>query len=254
MISNDGIVKNLYGLYDDLAGHGLVSSGSTGGFEYVRHGGFAWPNMAYRQSWSGPATREELRLLKGSMASGICPRLVILDGEELTAEIRGALAEERFIAATEWVNMAVPVERSARSGKQDLLQCREINADDPGEWSHWASVVSDVLFKNQPLDPTLFRQPAIKKQFILMTGYSRGIPVATCLLYLAENAGLYMVATLPAFQGKGFGRQLMEHAQVAAGARGYEFVMLHSTKTGLNFYIRMGFKNFGKLFLYYSMQ
>lgn len=253
MISNERIADNLFGLYGGLAEQGLVSSGRPGGFAFVRHEGFAWPNMAYRENRGGqPAGRQDIRLLKGSVTSHDCPRLLILDLEGLTTEMQEALAEERYVAATEWVNMALPVGDSKPQGR-DLFECRKIDADDPGEWSQWASIVSNVLFKGEPMDPALFRHPAVKKQFVLMTGYMDGVPVATSLLYLAERPGLYMVATLPSYQGKGFGRQLVEHAQAEAAARGYDFVVLHSTKAGLNFYRKLGYRAFGKLILYFAM-
>jgi ribosomal protein S18 acetylase RimI-like enzyme len=254
MIPNEGIADNLYALYGELAEKGLVASGKAGGFEFVRHEGFAWPNMAYRPGRSGPVGRAELKVLKESMASGSCPKLLVIDGEGMTEEVRGALAEERFIGATEWINMALPVGPVAGAGKDGLLECRKIDADDPEEWGRWASVVSGVLFKNVALDPLLFCQQAIKKKFTLITGYADGEAVATCLLYFGTAAGLYMVATLPKVQGKGYGRRLMEYAQAEAVARGYKYVVLHSTKAGLNFYNRLGFSSFGKLFLYYSMQ
>jgi GNAT superfamily N-acetyltransferase len=253
MISNEGIADNLYSLYGGLAEHGLVSSGRAGGFEFVKHEGFAWPNMAYRgHRTDRPAGRQEVRLLKESVALHDCPGLLILDKEELTAEMQEALAEERFVAVTEWVNMAMPVGGS-KLVSGDLFECRTVDVEDPDEWGKWASIVSNVLFKGEPMDPALFRHPAVKKQFILITGYADGVPVATCLLYLAGNPGLYMVATQSSQQGKGFGRRLVEHAQAEAGARGYEFVVLHSTRAGLDFYNKLGYGAFGKLVLYFLM-
>jgi GNAT superfamily N-acetyltransferase len=253
MISNEGIAANLYDLYNGLAKRGLVSSGSVGGFDFVRRDGFEWPNMAYRSSGvASLPSREEFRLLQELMASHQCPRLVILDMEGLTAEAQEVLAEERLIAAGEWVNMALPLGRSKPVG-HGLLQCREIDADDPDEWSGWASVVSNVLFKGGMIDAAMFRDREMKKRFVLMAAFADGVPVAACLLNLGENAGLYMVATLKSFQGKGFGKVLMEYAQAKAAARGYEFVVLHSTKAGLNLYNNLGYRTFGKLILYYAM-
>jgi GNAT superfamily N-acetyltransferase len=253
MISNEGIAANLYDLYDCLATRGLVSSGSVGGFEFVRRDGFEWPNMAYRRRHVGGAPgREEFRLLQESMASHHCPRLVILDREGLTAEAQELLAERRLIPAAEWVNMVLPLEPS-KPVSQGLLPCREIDVDDPDDWSGWASVVSNVLFKGGMIDTAMFRDPEMKKRFVLMAAFADGVPVAACLLNLGENAGIYMVATLTSFQGKGFGKALMEYAQAKAAARGYEFVVLHSTKAGLNLYNNLGYKTFGKLILYFAM-
>jgi hypothetical protein len=117
MISNAGIANNLYGLYEGLAKRGLVSSGSAGSFEFIRHDGFEWPNMVYRRGGAGrPIGGEDIRLLKEAMLLRGCPRLVILHMEELTPEIQGALASERFIPATEWVNMAIPVAQKKAGG------------------------------------------------------------------------------------------------------------------------------------------
>lgn len=253
MISNEGIAANLYDLYDCLAKRGLVSSGSVGGFEFVRRDGFEWPNMAFRSGpFAGAPGREDFRLLQESMASHHCPRLVILDMEGLTAEAQELLAAERFIAAAEWVNMALPLGRS-NPMSQGLLPCREIDADDPDDWSGWAFVVSNVLFKGGPIDAAMFRDPEMKKRFVLMAAFADGVPVAACLLNLGEHAGIYMVATLSSFQGKGFGKALMEYAQARAAARGYAFVVLHSTKAGLNLYNNLGYQTFGKLILYFAM-
>jgi ribosomal protein S18 acetylase RimI-like enzyme len=146
-----------------------------------------------------------------------------------------------------------------------------IDAENPEEWGQWAGVVSEVLFKGGRLDPVLFRDPELKKRFVLMAGYVEGVPVATCLLYLGGNgdlaesgdlggstglggsAGMYIIATLPSSQGRGFGRQLVEQAQAEAAERGYGFVVLHSTKAGFDFYSRLGYGTFGKLVLYYSI-
>jgi ribosomal protein S18 acetylase RimI-like enzyme len=252
MISNEVILENLHNLYDGLAGQGLVASGSAGGFAFVRHDGFEWPNMAYRRTGTGEPAGGDIRLLKESVGSRRCPGLIILDREVLTVEMQVLLADERFVAATEWVNMALPV-GGLMPGKQDRLQCRKLDAEDAEEWSQWAGVVSKVLFKGGRLDPALFRHPEMKKRFILMAGFVDGVPVATCLLHLADTAGLYMVATLPSVRGKGFGRLLIEHAQAEAIARGYAFVVLHSTKAGIPFYNKLGYRSFGKQVLYCSL-
>lgn len=268
MILGEAIADNLYSLYRRLAQQGLVDSGKAGGFEYVSRPGFGWPNMAYRGDRSaGPANREEIGRLKTAMAAGTCPKLVILEDRGLTTEVQEALGAERLIAATEWVNMALPVgqvagaakreggseNQAAGTPKQGLLQCREIDAGDPEEWGQWSSVVAPVLFRNEALDPLLFNQPADNKRFTLLTGYTEDTAAATCLLHFGDTAGVYMVATLPAFRGKGFGKQMMEYAQAKAAEKGYAFVVLHSTKAGLNFYQQLGFRAFGKLLLYYAM-
>lgn len=277
MISNEGIVDNLYSLYGLLADRGLVVAGKVGAFEWVQHKGFAWPNMAYRRGrGEGVAGRggevagaialvpgrEEIHELKESMAAGDCPRLVILEGAAVTEAVQGIMAAERLIAATEWVNMAMPVGETGDvggTGSANGLEVREIDADDPKGWGEWASVAAGVLFRNVPLDPVLFRKAGAPvgmpdaTPLILMAGYVRGEAVASCLLYLGEHAGLYMVATVPACQGKGFGRVMIMRARALAAARGYAQIVLHSTKAGLNFYNRLGFKTYGKLCLYYGM-
>ncbi|MEK7406435.1 MAG: GNAT family N-acetyltransferase [Acidobacteriota bacterium] len=76
-----------------------------------------------------------------------------------------------------------------------------------------------------------------------MSGYLGlldGNPVSTAATVVAGGAvGLYAVATLPGFQGKGYAEAVVRHALAASGI---ERCVLEATSAGVALYARLGFK------------
>jgi ribosomal protein S18 acetylase RimI-like enzyme len=128
-----------------------------------------------------------------------------------------------------------------------------VDVNDAVELGAWMSIAEAVLFKSGKLDAAVFRYAGGTDRFKLITGYSDDRPVSTCLVYLGRHAGVYMVATLPSFQGRGIAGQVMKYAQSIARNNGYESLVLHSTPAGLEFYKRIGFASPGNMILYYCM-
>ena len=79
----------------------------------------------------------------------------------------------------------------------------------------------------------------------LFLAYFDGKPVATSLLFTHKNsAGIYYVATLPAYRNKGFGLAITQGAMQAAMQDGFKNVILQATPLGVKVYIRTGFKEY----------
>lgn len=76
-------------------------------------------------------------------------------------------------------------------------------------------------------------------------GYVAGQPVSTAVTVTAAEAiGLYAVATVPAFQKKGYGEGIMRMALEEASRRsGIKRAVLQSTSIGYSLYVRMGFRH-----------
>jgi GNAT superfamily N-acetyltransferase len=256
MISSQEIEDNLYSLYEDLAKSGLVDTGTAGGCRYVRHVGSAWPNMAYPGESIGGV---DLAALVEAVKAKSCPRLILFEEAAVTTEGLAEMSRFRFVPAAHWINMTVTLEgMTVALGAQDTqrngkLECRIADTRNAAEWDDWSIVAEEVLFKKEKLAADLFRYGCERGFFKLMIGYYDGQPVSTTLLYKGKLAGVYMVATLPSFQGKGLGKELMGFTGSVASAEGYSDLVLHSTKAGLPLYERLGFQKKGKLLLFYCM-
>ena len=75
--------------------------------------------------------------------------------------------------------------------------------------------------------------------------------VATATVIINEGClFLFLVATLPEAQRKGYGEAVVRHAlQAAHGATGLQRTALHATEAGYPIYARLGYKPTTKLFL-----
>ncbi len=89
-------------------------------------------------------------------------------------------------------------------------------------------------------------RPDCPLQFFV--GYWKGEPVATSELTVAPDgvAGLYSLATLKEFRGRGFGSAMTAHALAVARDLGMREVDLQASSDGRQIYERAGFRAVGE--------
>ena len=76
-----------------------------------------------------------------------------------------------------------------------------------------------------------------------LVGRVDGEPIAAAsVLRTGATAGIYFVATRPAFRQRGFGTAITQHALVAAKAMGASLAVLGSSPMGQHVYERLGFE------------
>jgi ribosomal protein S18 acetylase RimI-like enzyme len=79
-------------------------------------------------------------------------------------------------------------------------------------------------------------------------GYIEATPVATGTIFYSNGvAGIYNVTTLPAFQGRGIGVEMMTTMLLKAKLDEIKTTILHSTPFGLRLFERLGFQHFGEM-------
>lgn len=82
--------------------------------------------------------------------------------------------------------------------------------------------------------------------FRLYVGYMDGKPVATNLAFNGGGVtGLFCIATVPAYRGKGIGAAVTLYPLYEMRDRGYQYAVLFSSKSGKPVYERVGFREVG---------
>jgi ribosomal protein S18 acetylase RimI-like enzyme len=82
-------------------------------------------------------------------------------------------------------------------------------------------------------------------------GFWRDEPAACSSVYLGDvSAGIYNLATLPAFRGRGIGSALTRRLMRLARERGIRVSVLHSTPLGKPVYEKLGFTELCRLTVY----
>lgn len=82
---------------------------------------------------------------------------------------------------------------------------------------------------------------ALEARFYI--GYADGKPAATAaMMRTGDCAGVYNVATLPGFRGRGFGEALTRAAVLGGAALGCTFSCLQASEMGQPVYERMGYE------------
>lgn len=79
----------------------------------------------------------------------------------------------------------------------------------------------------------------------MYVGYLDGTPVITgILVFHADVAGIYYVATNPDYRKRGYGTAMMLHLIRRAQNKGYTLSTLTASREGKNLYARLGFKEY----------
>ena len=107
----------------------------------------------------------------------------------------------------------------------------------------------DVLCRGFDIDPSFverFSDPSMYRaeEVVAFMATIDGTPVATSLTFLhGDVAGIYNVATLPAFRGRGLGTATTAAAAAWGRDRGASVAILQATAMGYPIYRRMGFRS-----------
>ncbi len=100
----------------------------------------------------------------------------------------------------------------------------------------------------------VFEQQSVWRRFAGYVGYCEEEPVSTAATVIAGGAvGVYNVATVPAYQHRGYGEAVMRHVlEEARRQHGLERSILQSTPAGLRLYERMGYRKVTTVSVYSS--
>lgn len=132
-----------------------------------------------------------------------------------------------------------------------LLECRRVSDDETrAAFRHIVEVCFQIP---HDVARVVYDDPA-RWDFPLEVwlGYAAGEPVvSTAAIQAAGSIGLYSVATLPAYRGKGHAERLMRHAVQDLRDRGATGpIVLQSSPMGIELYRKLGFTRTTRFFVY----
>jgi GNAT superfamily N-acetyltransferase len=194
----------------------------------------------------GDKVREAATHLRTSQVSGLF--LVCLDRLSGTAEnsFSSIMAQEKLVPAIPMTGMAGDILPLAGTPHPDL---RFVRISDDDTIRIFAEI--NCAAYNLPTETAL----SLVKEHTLWTEHAYGflayagdVPVATATAIINEGCiFLFLVATMPNEQRKGYGNAVVRHAlNTAHEATGIKRSVLHATDAGYPVYLRLGYHPTGK--------
>jgi len=125
---------------------------------------------------------------------------------------------------------------------------------DAEDMRHWTDVFLPVFLRSAEEGAVWidsYARLGFDGAWIHFVAFVNGTAAATTsLLMCGELAGIYHVATLPSFRGRGIGAAVTMHALQEARARGASIAVLQSSTMGFPVYRALGFESVCELRLY----
>jgi ribosomal protein S18 acetylase RimI-like enzyme len=116
------------------------------------------------------------------------------------------------------------------------------------ELTDWLSVVKPVMLPDKSLSEKLLDGFISHPSVILLTGYFGNQPVSAGMAFTHNNvSGIYFIATLPEYRGKGYASALVSKLTADCFENGAKEVILHASDAGKFIYINLGFEPAGEM-------
>lgn len=140
-----------------------------------------------------------------------------------------------------------------------IIEIKEIEFDSP-EYKDEVELRDKIL--REPLGLTFTAEQLKSEENEYHLGaYLSGKLIGCLLLKPIDNSTVKMrqVAVDETIQGKGVGKKLVEFSEQFAFGKGYSEIILNARDTAVQFYLKMGYKVIGEMFIevtipHYKMQ
>jgi len=240
------IEGNLFGFYTQGAQSGSLEYQQEDHYSWVRNPNGSWPSYVFDLDMDLLNNRDFIDQVAGRIKQKEIPPTIVNrlpENPELYYEITRQNGLREIYG---WTGMALEKSgyRSRASHDSDL---RILKASGTDQLNQWMDIVNTALFNSKSLSLEVVTVLAGIDGLELYTGYESDVPVCTALsFYRDEAAGLYMIATLPEYRGKGYGSRITEAAIEHCFDSGAGTIILHASGMGENLYRRLGFVKYCK--------
>lgn len=213
-----------------------------------------WPNTIFGANFPDTDAEEIIRFARDAIRKGTAPPFWSVGPSTRPADLDRQLLAEGFEKAWDTAGMGMNLPELMT----DLDAPRELTIErvaDDRTLGDWARVVSLGLFGCVESEVihyhNLMRKVMGSQGVELFLGRWNGAPAASSNSFLSDGiAGIYQVATLPEFRGKGCGRSITLAPLLRAREAGARVAILQATALGEPVYRSLGFRTFCSLSRY----
>lgn len=118
----------------------------------------------------------------------------------------------------------------------------------------WTSIVLPVMLPNKSFPEKLLNGLISQPEVLLLTGYYNNQPVSSGMSFIHNNvSGIYFIATLPEYRGKGFASALVTKLISENFENGAKEVILHASDVGKYIYLNLGFEPTGGMSTFWKL-
>lgn len=203
-----------------------------------------WPMFAFSEAWgtSCETISSQLVQLKNLMHSGQCCHHLIVPRSETLVPHEQLFLDAGFVPLAMWPAM------STHPAMREVVEPDDVFfASSQTEVEQWLHIVNTVHFPQNGISLAYLNQIHQSKGLRLVLAGPRHLPTSACMVYDdGYSIGIYMVATLPEFRGKGQASNMIGHLVKSSN----KTLILQATLASAPVYKRLGFENVGAYIIY----
>ena len=195
--------------------------------------------------------QEEVSVQINDIGEDQLPPFLILNDKDHVVTNQ-ALDDSGFKPVMVWKGMHLDAGQLLENKIDSELEISEVKEEK--HIDDFVKTLNLALLKNNKAKSELFSAINQNLNFKLYNGYYQDNVVSTSLSYAKGGiGGLYMIATLEDYRGKGFGSHITIHPIERLIENGIQHIVLHATKLGERIYSKLGFKSYCNFYIYWLL-
>lgn len=178
-------------------------------------------------------------------------KLRLMLPEAFVVKNKSVLRSGPFIPMTYWTDMAC---------RCDDIKIKKLHRNNFEELKSSGSPIFRQWLKLHNRSEMIYQASDFKQifenesTFFFIARENENLLASSAVLLKDGCAGLYLIAVQPDFRREGLGTAITQKAVELACNKGFRKIVLHATKAARNLYRKMGFIEFGKLYIFAPVQ
>lgn len=248
-IISESIINNIYEYYRIIGNTEYVDYIKTDYYESVKGQDAFWPKMVFNISDVGD--NEIFREIKRDIIQKKIPPFILLS--DYNTQIDHSFIDQiGFKPIMVWEGMHLDINDIFFDKNESSLICDKAVED--SDVQNFSDVLNCALLNKSKASFEIFNEINKSESINIFTGKENTKVVSSSLSFISDNtAGLYMIATLSDYRGKGYGTQITNKAINHAREQNATNIILHATKLGKKIYSKIGFKTYCNFYIYWLM-